>query len=161
MDKESLIQALVKHCAIAGKKLRDQQSVTHQLMAFAASSPFDEHPKSFKCFIRFEAPTNDTTVLATAVRGKIDELFQQGVPYYRVGIGLVELRSAHNIQLDIFAGEKGNPKLMQCLDAINRRFGDGAALLAGEGIEQKWAMRRAFLSPQYTTNWRDIPKIRC
>ncbi|MFO6424170.1 DUF4113 domain-containing protein [Motilimonas sp. KMU-193] len=34
-------------------------------------------------------------------------------------------------------------------------------LLAGEEIEQKWDMRREYLSPQYPTNWRHIPKSRC
>jgi hypothetical protein len=27
--------------------------------------------------------------------------------------------------------------------------------------EQKYAMQRQFLSPQYTTRWADIPKIIC
>ncbi|MBJ6888702.1 DUF4113 domain-containing protein, partial [Vibrio cholerae] len=24
-----------------------------------------------------------------------------------------------------------------------------------------WAMRREMLSPQYTTRWQDLPKIKC
>ncbi|MCE2571823.1 Y-family DNA polymerase [Motilimonas eburnea] len=160
-DIESLYQALAKHCAIAAKKLRDQGSVAQQLIGFAASSSFDETPQSFKILHRFEVPTNDTSVIAGAVRENIHQLFKPGVPYYRAGIGLVELRSECNVQLDIFAKDRSNPKLMQCLDAINNRFGNGTALLAGEGIEQKWDMRREYLSPQYTTNWRHIPKIRC
>ncbi|MFD2821990.1 DUF4113 domain-containing protein [Paraglaciecola chathamensis] len=33
--------------------------------------------------------------------------------------------------------------------------------MAAKGFEQKFAMRREFLSPQYTTKWSDIPKIKC
>lgn len=160
-DIESLQQALVKHCGIVAKKARDQGSVCHQLIAFAASSPHSEHYRSFKILHHFDVPTNDTLVIAKAVTGHINKLFEAGVPYCRAGVGLVDLQSGDNLQLDMFAKEKGNPALMQCLDAINKRFGNGTAQLAGEGIEPKWAMRREFLSPQYTTNWRHIPKIRC
>ena len=44
---------------------------------------------------------------------------------------------------------------------INQKYGTDSALFATQGIIQKWAMRRQFLTPQYTTNWHDIPKIRC
>ncbi|QSX31490.1 DUF4113 domain-containing protein [Shewanella cyperi] len=27
--------------------------------------------------------------------------------------------------------------------------------------EQKWAMRRQLLTPQYTTNWHHLPRISC
>ena len=160
-DRESLHQALVKHCGIAAKKARDQGSVCHQLIAFAASSPFSERYRSFKILHRFDMPTNDTIVIAKAVTDNMSKLFEVDVPYYGAGVGLVDLQRCENVQLDMFVKEKGNPALMQCLDAINKRFGRGSALLAGEGIEPKWSMRREFLSPQYTTNWRHIPKIRC
>ncbi|WP_425439639.1 DUF4113 domain-containing protein [Photobacterium proteolyticum] len=33
--------------------------------------------------------------------------------------------------------------------------------MAAQGTEQKWAMRRKLLTPQYTTQWADIPSIKC
>ncbi|WP_462055521.1 DUF4113 domain-containing protein, partial [Vibrio cholerae] len=39
--------------------------------------------------------------------------------------------------------------------------GSDAIFLAAQGITQKWAMRREMLSPQYTTRWKDLPKIKC
>jgi DNA polymerase V len=47
------------------------------------------------------------------------------------------------------------------LDAKNARYGRDTVKHALQGIEQKWSMRREFLSPGYTTDWRALPKINC
>ena len=52
---------------------------------------------------------------------------------------------------------------MQVMDTINRS-GKGKVWLAGRGMNQSercvWAMRRAHLSPAYTTRWADLPRAR-
>ena len=50
---------------------------------------------------------------------------------------------------------------MKCFDAINNRYGQGTLKLGVEGQTDTWQMKRDFLSPQFTTNWKDIPKISC
>lgn len=52
-----------------------------------------------------------------------------------------------------------NPELMKCLDKINNRFGRGFLKLGSEEKSEIWQMKRDLLSPQYTSNWKDIPKI--
>jgi DNA polymerase V len=54
-----------------------------------------------------------------------------------------------------------NTELMQCLDTINHRYGNSTLKVAAQERQQLWQMRRNFLSPQYTSHWRDIPKIEC
>lgn len=46
------------------------------------------------------------------------------------------------------------------VDAINKKYAQGAIKLASEEIETGWAMRRAFKSPNYTTIWNDFPKTK-
>lgn len=50
---------------------------------------------------------------------------------------------------------------MNAFDGINARYGRDTLFLAAQGIEQKWAMRRALLTPQYTTLWGGIPRVKC
>jgi DNA polymerase V len=57
--------------------------------------------------------------------------------------------------------DSSNPVLMKCFDNINNRYGQGTLKLGAEGQTETWQMKRHFLSPQFTTSWRDIPKIRC
>ena len=48
-------------------------------------------------------------------------------------------------------------ELMATLDRVNRS-GLGSLFFASEGIRKDWAMKRAHLSPRYTTSWQDLPK---
>jgi DNA polymerase V len=78
-----------------------------------------------------------------------------------MGIGLLDLSAQKHTQLDMFNSSKANPALMQTLDDINQRYGTDTLFLAAQGIEQKWSMRRDLLTPQYTTNWKSLPAIKC
>lgn len=51
-------------------------------------------------------------------------------------------------------------KLMSALDKINSKYARGTLKLASEGIENGWAMRQAFKSPNYITDWDELPRVR-
>ncbi|PKH02023.1 DNA polymerase V subunit UmuC [Psychromonas sp. MB-3u-54] len=157
----TLQQALAKHTAIAAVKARQQGSLCGTLMAFAASSPFDKQPRSFKIIKHFTQATNNTLDLLMAINNNIDSLFQPGIQYYKVGIGLFNLSSEKHQQFELFSEPKSDDRVMKVLDNINQKYGTDSVLLASQGIDEKWAMRRQFLTPQYTTKWHDIPKIHC
>ena len=160
-NSDSLNQALAKHIAIACVKAREQQSLCGTLMVFAASSPFDERPCSYKMLIHFNPPTNDTSQLLKAVSENINQLFKAGVPYYKVGVGLLNLSHAQQQQFDLFHPIQSNTALMNVLDNINQRYGNDSAFFAAQGVNESWSMRRELLTPQYTTKWSHIPHIFC
>jgi DNA polymerase V len=161
IDITTLQQALAKHTAIAAVKARQQRSLCGTLMAFAANSPFDKQPRSFKIIKHFTQATNNTSDLLKAINENIDSLFQPGIQYYKVGIGLLNLSSEKHQQFELFSEPKSDDRVMKVLDNINQKYGTDSALIASQGIDEKWAMRRQFLTPQYTTKWHDIPKIHC
>jgi len=105
--------------------------------------------------------TDNSCHLANAIDKVINSIFSEGVKFYRCGVGAITLESKAFIQPDLFIPNQSNPALMQCLDKINQRYGDGMLTLGSAGHDDKWQMRRQFLSPQYTSQWSDIPKIRC
>ncbi|GIU40911.1 DNA polymerase V subunit UmuC [Shewanella colwelliana] len=162
-DINSLNQALLNHVAMAAQKAREQSSACRVMMMFASSSPFEDKPVGFKHVIHFDVPTNDTLVMSKAVSNALPCLFKEGGRYYKVGIGLFELSSTANRQLDLFVNGEGlgNEPLMKVFDGLNNRFGLKTMFVAGQGIEQKWSMRRSLLTPQYTTNWRHLPVVSC
>jgi len=65
--------------------------------------------------------------------------------------------------MNLFVNDEGlgNEPLMKVFDGLNNRFGVKTMFVAGQGIEQKWGMRRSLLTPQYTTNWRHLPSVSC
>ena len=160
VDIASLQQALAKHTAIAAVKARQQSSLCGTLIAFAANSPFDKQPRSFKIIKHFSPATNSTPDLIKAINEDINSLYKTGIQYYKVGVGLLNLNSARHQQFDLFSEPKGDEKLMKLLDNINQKYGTDTVLFASQGVDEKWSMRRQFLTPQYTTNWHDIPKVR-
>lgn len=160
-EPTALKTALINHVTTVANKLRAQRSLTHQLYIFAASGAHENkyYKKSF--VYKFPSPTNDTCVMANAVSEVFNKIYQPGIRFYKCGVSAVELISEQFQQNDLFNKSPDNPKLMQCLDTINNRYGKGMLSLASSKLNDRWHMNRDFLSPQYTTRWRDIPKIYC
>ncbi|MBL4832030.1 MAG: Y-family DNA polymerase [Aliivibrio sp.] len=161
VDRDSLTQALSKHAAIAAAKIRQQGSLCRVMMIFASNSPHDDKPASFRVVHKFSYPTDDTVMFTQAISSKISQLFQQGVEYYKVGVGLIDLIDGRHAQFDLFDYSPPNSKLMRIFDGLNMKYGDDALFLAAQGINPKWGMRRNYLTPQYTTCWQDLPSVRC
>jgi DNA polymerase V len=109
----------------------------------------------------FPCPTNCTVDLTKAMAAVEQRLFREGVRYYRVGVGLIDLISEQYSQIDLFNPPKANPAMMLVLDKINERYGRDTILVAAQGGDYKSAMRRDFLTPQYTTSWTSLPYIKC
>ena len=86
---------------------------------------------------------------------------QQPLNYYKVGVGLLDLSNGEHEQFDMLNPTQNNIKLMSVFDGINQKYGTDALFLWAQGINEKWGMWRDRLTPQYTTRWKDIPKIRC
>ncbi|MCI2284782.1 Y-family DNA polymerase [Colwellia sp. MSW7] len=160
-DHHLLHAALASHASIVAKKLRRQSSQVKKLMVFASNSPHDDYYYKQAIVYSFAIPTDNTTQLAQAVSLVLPQIYQSGVNFYRCGVGAIELASNQFKQGDLFNVDQSNPTLMQCFDSINKRYGDGCINIASAGQKEKWNMKRNFLSPQFTTNWRHIPKINC
>lgn len=159
-DIEQLRQALAFHTAIVAKNARKQNSACAVLMAFAKTSAHDPNPQGFKAVHHFDYPTNDNLRLTSAISAMAKTLFREGVPYYKIGVGALELVSDKHRQLDLFA-QPEKQALMRTLDTLNLRYGKNAVFLGAQGTDQEWGMKRDFLSPQYTTRVKDLPKIQC
>ncbi len=117
------------------------------MLCFANSSPFDSLPVSRRAVHRFAYPTADVNQLTQAVSRLAEQLFQQDVRFYKIGVGLIDLVDGQNEQPDLFNLTPNNPKLMNVYDTLNNRFGSETVFLAVQGISQKWSMRRQMLTP--------------
>ena len=49
---------------------------------------------------------------------------------------------------------------MQAVDAINRRMGRDTVFYAGSGIHRDWAAAASRKSRQFTTDWRQVMRVR-
>ncbi|AXX63373.1 Y-family DNA polymerase [Vibrio vulnificus] len=160
-DQNSLEQALTKHACIAAKKAREQGSLCKTIMFFAGNSPHDESHRSFRFLHEFTFPTSDSLHLSQVATCAAEALFQEGIRYYKIGAGLISLIDGKHYQNDLFNETPVNDELMHVLDSINHKYGSDTLFVGSQGINPKWGMRRDMLTPRYTTQWGDIPRIKC
>ena len=155
--------AISAYAARAAEKLRAQQHFVNTLQVFIHTSPHEPGYYSNSQIVKLPYPTDDTRIIVAAARRAVQAIYQPGKRYLKAGIGLLELSDRQHLQADLFTPGQtlAADALMQALDKINQRYGQGAAYLASEGVKQRWRMRQNFLSPAYTTRWPDIPAIRC
>ena len=68
----------------------------------------------------------------------------------------------HNHQLQMFNHEDARHKpLMRTIDHINKKYQAPKLKLANQDLTRTWKMRQEHLSPQYTTNLKDVITVQC
>ena len=52
-------------------------------------------------------------------------------------------------------------KCFDCERELSEKYGKNSVRIASEGIEQKWLMKRNKCSSNFTTNLKDLLKVKC
>ncbi|MCX7098517.1 MAG: Y-family DNA polymerase [Methylococcales bacterium] len=167
-DFEGLMRALARFCARAAEKLRHQQALSHRVTVFIRTSPFKPDAPHYEraASQHLALPSQDTRHLLTVTRQLLAAIFKPGYHYQKAGIQLDHFQPiTEKQQLDLFApfgadpNRVNNTALMSAMDQVNRRF-PHAITLAATGLVASTSSQGA-VSPQYTTSWRDLPKVTC
>ena len=171
-----LSESICSHVANAANKLRKQNSVCHYLSIFSMNSPFNQSETytAISGQYQFVTPTADTRIMILAARQVLKIIYKENVRYAKAGVMLLDLCQHDEVQLDLFANDdlKDNQTSTQSeeisalMDELNKKYGQnrhnqGAVFIASEGIKDKqtWQMSREMLSPCYTTNINQLPKV--
>ena len=162
-DKAELMQAISHHTETAARRLREQGSMCLKLSVFARTSHFGES-EGYRFYkeCRLENPSADTCQLIALASAMVEQGYRAGYKYAKAGVRLSHFFDREEYQLNLFnTGDNvKNEKLMQALDQINAKHGEGSIKIASSGLgSQKWQGRRLYRSPAYTTNWNQLPKF--
>jgi DNA polymerase V len=165
-DPQALHEALATFAVRACEKLRSRGLVASGVQVFLNSDPFrpelpQHHPSRAA---NLSAATADTTIILRCVRQLFEGIPRRGIDYKKAGVALLDLARPEELQQDLFTpATVGNDRLMDTLDAINKKFGRGTAGLGATGWQAKpeWRMRQHMLSPSYTTSIHQLPRVRC
>ncbi len=163
-DYEPMREAVCAWAARAAEKLRVEHQYCRYVATFIKNSPHDEGEAwySNRAGIHLQTPTQDTRdIVAAAVRA-LDAVWKPGPRYVKVGVMLGDFFSQGVAQLNLFdpyAPRVNSDRLMETIDNINLK-GRGTLWFAGQGTGERWAMRRDFLSPCYTTRFSDLPWVK-
>lgn len=157
-------EAITHYITRAAEKLRAQGLRARHIQVFLRTSPHASGPYYGKAVQRLLPQYTDfTPELIKHGRALLQEIFKAGYRYAKCGVILSDLvPSSQAGTQDLFAGnnEDMQCRIMQALDAVNRRYGKHTMYYAGAGRQRSWSMSRCILSPSYTTSWADLPVVK-
>ena len=166
-SKEALRQAVATFAGRCALKLRREGLRTSLVTVFAATSRFSHESERYwgTRTLALQEPSQDSIVLLNVAEQLLDALYQPGYEYRKAGVLLAGLNPADapGAALSLFpeascTRDGQHRKLMQIMDAVNRRYGHGTIHLAAEETEA-WKPLQKRLSPRYTTRWSEILEV--
>ena len=162
---EGLSESVATHAARGAEKLRTQKSVTGALTIFVQTNshkPFEpQHHQSITVVL--SDPSDNTLTLTSAALNGLKQIYKAGFKYKKAGVILNLLADKPTMQQSLFDDMEVKGKsagLMKAMDSINSRFGNAAIKTAAAGTKQDWQMRSNNRSPNYTTQWDELPVVR-
>lgn len=155
-------EAVATHATRCAEKLRQQGSCAAMLQVFILTHPFKNGPRHSECIpLELTTATDSTTELVALSLRVLERIYRPGHGYKKVGVIVGEIVPKSQVQASLFDRmDRGrDSKLMTAMDAINNVMGQDKVRPASAGYGKEWRMKRERLSPCYTTNFADIPKV--
>jgi len=163
---QELKEAITLHTTRAAEKLREQKSVAFHISAFIETNRFKteeaQYSNSAGCYL--PEPTAYTPLLIKYALQCLERIYREGFKFIRAGVVLIDIVPEDQIQLNLFVPSrplKKDKSTMKAVDRINVKWGSNTIKYASSGLEQSWRMKRAKLSPRYTTNWDEMLEVKC
>lgn len=175
-DKNVIEEAVANFAVCCTEKLRRQGSVCQGITVFAWTSRFNEHVPEYTIHDSLTLPiaTNAQEEIVgaalTILRAKYPKPMADSRPdcpdmsfhFKKAGVILWQISPDHPRQQDLFdpIDRSKQKKLMEAIDAINRKNGYGTIRQAIQGTDCRFDLKREYMSKQFTTNIHDILKVK-
>jgi DNA polymerase V len=175
-DKNVIEEAVANFAVRCTEKLRRQGSVCQGITVFAWTSRFNEHVPEYTIHDSLTLPiaTNAQEEIVGAalsiLRAKYPKPMADSRPdrsdmsfhFKKAGVILWQISPDHPRQQDLFdpIDRSKQKKLMEAIDAINRKNGYGTIRQAIQGTDCRFDLKREYMSKQFTTNIHDILKVK-
>ena len=164
-DKQTMTEALLTYLARVAQRLRKQHSAARVMTVFLHTNRFrksanGELAKQYynSQTLQLPHPTSSTPELAHYAAAALNSIYRFGYAYQKVGVILSDFVPDSFQQPGLFTdvADERLATLSQVMDKINTRYGRDRVRVAGQGFSPTWHMKQQWLSPCYTTLWKDI-----
>jgi DNA polymerase V len=170
---EDMLQtALADYAQEAVKRMREEKEACSFVSVYIMTNQMSAPPHYANgATERLSTPTAFFPDILSIAMNLLHSIYRPGYRYRKVMILLSGLVKASNQQIGLFDDTKTDEKkerLMKAFDAINTKYGRGAIRMAASQIARAGAdaddflpfeMKRAYLSPCYTTRLEDVPRV--
>jgi DNA polymerase V len=154
--------ALSVFVANATEKLRAQDGQAALVQVYLLTNRFRPEQPQYNpsMTVPLPQPTNDSLVINRWVQHVAGLLWRDGYKYKKAGIMLGDISPVTMIQGDFLEPvTTSNTRLMKAIDGLNSRFGRGMIKLSSGEFKGEWGMRQERKSPDYTTDWTQVPIV--
>jgi len=161
-EYDDLAESVSNFATKAAEKLRQDGSVAASVCVYIRTNPFNEKEPQYQrsMVVPLSQPSDDTTKLVKASLVGLKAIYRTGFRYKKTGVLLMGIQSKGTVQATLFDDTEKQVKsagMMSVMDSINRKMGKGSMTIAASGIQHRWAMRRERKTPNYTTDWNELP----
>lgn len=159
-----LREAVCEFAARAAERLRQEGQVCGAVNVFIRTGPCEEGDQAYSNSAtgKLVSPVSDTMTILKLATDLFDSIWKEGHRYAKAGVMLGDFCDRNKVQLNLFSEQstsESNDSLMSAIDKINRG-GQGNVWFGGQRPQKDWFMRRAHLSPAYTTRWDELPVVK-
>lgn len=155
---DDLYEAVAHFTATATVRLRRQSSAAGSILIFVKGQYCGAGCYTGALEIMLPVASESTIELSCYARKALRAIFRKGEAYRKAGVILGHIIPRCHIQTGLFdkVDREKHRRLMQVVDTVNRQFGDNTLHLGVERNIPVWQARQDFLSPCYTTSFKDL-----
>ena len=158
-DFKSMADALITFVQKASLKLRTQGLQTNQIFIFIRNNRFAEKRLIENSItMRCEYYTNDSRILNRLVIEGLKKIYKNDIDYHKAGIILDNLKESFGVNYD-YNKEVAESKLIDTLDAINRKYAKDMIVSGWQNKNPLWGMKQLNKSKRYTTSWNELLEV--
>ena len=164
-DYPSLSESVATFAASCAMKLRKQHTAARLITVTIMTNKHREDlPQYFNTVgIRLDTPSCDSMEIVQTALKALRSIYKEGYKYKKSAVIVSDILKQNEIQPTLFDDiirKKTHIKLSNVIDKINQTNGIGTMKLAVQGNTQnKWKLKREYISPNYTTNFKEILKV--
>jgi DNA polymerase V len=161
-DLDDLINAVSGFATTAAADIRKANLVSSAISVFMETSRFSNEPQYAPSqSVELSPATNNTKHIVRAAIQGVKEAYREGFKFKKAGVMLLDLVDADHAPRSLFdSHDPKDDKLIEAFDAIIRQQGPGAINFGTAGQPSAWHSASAFRSPNFTTEWPDIPTVK-
>lgn len=156
--------AVATFAAQAAAKLRQQGELASGVLTYLRTSKHAPVQGGTSYVTRLHPASSDTGVIIAAALKSLAAVYDTEFGYKKAGVILLDLHSADARQLSFTDDPTRidrSEKLMQSIDALNKKFHTRLVRHASEHIEnENWRSKRELRSQAYTTKWSELRVVR-
>lgn len=163
-DQRQVHDAVVTFASRAAEKMRRDSLVAGAIQVFIMTDRFRRGDPQYSnaCTVTLASATGDTKAIIASATSGLDAIWKDGFAIRKAGVVLLDLVDSATIPRDLFSAPlPARPMaLMAAIDAVNQRYGRGAAGFGLVDKDASWRMHQGNKTPSYTTSWDALPMVR-